>query len=1251
MTNRAAKVLLTLAFAATVAAFTVESAGRNGAFAADDLRPHAGMLRYPDVSRTHIVFCYANDLWLVPRNGGTATPLASPPGQEMFPRFSPDGRAIAFLGNYEGNRDLYTIPIEGGVPERVTHHPTMEILSDWTATGKLLYFASGFAGLQRQTQLFTVSPSGGLPERLPPPYGANGALSEDGQFLAYTPHTVDNRTWKRYRGGMATDVWLFNLGNGTANRITDWEGTDSQPMWHGPHLYYTSDEGPIPRTNIWRYDTRTGKREAVTRFTQFDCKWPAIGPGPSGQGEIVFQNGSELFLLDLGTGSASAVAVTVPGDRPQIRPRTVDAAKNVTGWAISPTGKRAAAEARGDIWTVPAEKGSPRNLTRTSGAYERDPLWSPDGRYVAYFSDATGEYELYLTQSDGKGETRQVTKDGSAFRYSSSWSPDSKRFLFTDKSGSLYMHTVESGETKLVDKDPWGGGFASGATSWSHDSRWFAFAKNSEARPISSIWIYEVENGALRQATSGVFADSSPTFDRKGDWLFYTSNRSFSPTYSDIDTTFIYTNSEVLLAAPLRADMKSPWAPVSDEETWKDPSKDEKKDEKKDDAAGEKGENKEDTAAKPAEKPDDGLSGTWEGTLTGGPPLPAGGVPVTLTITLGEGNSVSGSASSPMGTGTIASGTYDPATKQLTATITAPTGESLSLVATVTGTSMKGTLTLAAVGQTMEFTATRTSAAGASDAAAAKSGESVKPREKVDIDFDGFEARALLLPVKAGSFGALAVNDQNDLLYARLPGRGSSEAPSIKLFSLKDEKKEERTVATGSASYDISADGKKILVATGGTASIQNATAGATGKNVVTAGMNVVLDPREEWRQIFTEAWRLQRDFFYDPHMHGVDWKAMRERYAKMIEDCNSREDVSYVLGELISELNVGHAYVMGDGDAESAPAFPTGLLGADFALENGAYRISKIFAGAPWDADARGPLSQPGVGVKEGDYLLAVNGQPMDTRKDPWAAFQRLSGRVTSLTVSDKPSMDETAREVFVEPIDNEATLRYRAWIEKNRKYVEEKSGGRVGYVYVPNTGLDGQNDLVRQFVGQTGKDALIVDERWNGGGQIPTRFIEMLNRPATNYWARRDGKPWLWPPDSHQGPKCMLINGLAGSGGDAFPAYFRQAGLGKLIGMRTWGGLVGISGNPGLVDGGYTSVPTFAYYDLDGTWGIEGHGVDPDIEVIDDPALMAKGADPQLDAGIDLMLREIAERPYRPVPVPPYPDRSGMGIREEDK
>jgi tricorn protease len=630
--------------------------------------------------------------------------------------------------------------------------------------------------------------------------------------------------------------------------------------------------------------------------------------------------------------------------------------------------------------------------------------------------------------------------------------------------------------------------------------------------------------------------------------------------------------------------------------------------------------------------------------------IPGGSLSIRAKLQLQPNNTVTGTVESPMGSASV-NGTYNPNTKELALVVTLPDGTVLNLNAKITGNTLEGTVTVP-TGERLQLKAEKVGGAPAALAQPAKpeGAPPAKPDGKVHVDFAGFEARAIQLPVKPGRFGRLAVNDRGQLIFVRMPVAGSEEPPAIKLFDLNDEKREEKLVAGGASAFDISADGKKLLVVRGNTATIQDAAPGASGDAVVTSGMNAMIDPRAEWKQIFIDAWRIQRDFFYDPNMHGVDWKAMRDHYVSMLEDCVSREDVSFVIGEMIAELNVGHAYYMG-GDTEQAPSVSVGLLGCDFELHRGAYRISKIYQGAPWDSDARGPLSEPGVKVKEGDYLLAVNGVPIDTSKDPWAAFQGMADRVVTITVNDQPVIDSNAREVAVRLLGSDSNLRYRAWVESKRAYVEQKTNGRVGYIYVPNTGTDGQNELVRQFFGQIGKDALIIDERWNGGGQIPTRFIELLNRPLTNYWARRDGNDWPWPPDAHFGPKCMLINGLAGSGGDAFPYYFRQAKLGKLIGTRTWGGLIGISGNPRLIDGGYTSVPTFAFYEKDGTWGIEGHGVDPDIEVIDDPALMVDGGDPQLDAAIQLMLDELKRNPYVPPKRPSYPDRRGMGIRPEDK
>jgi tricorn protease len=1108
---------------------------------AQDTKPHAGMMRYPDVSASHIVFSYAGDLWLVPREGGSATPLASPPGEENFARFSPDGRSIAFVGNYDGNRDIYTLPLTGGVPTRVTYHPGGEWLQDWTADGKLLFSMAGLAGLGRQQELYTVSPSGGLPTKLPVPYGATASISPDGTWLAYTPHSIDNRTWKRYRGGMQTDIWLFNLKTNESKKITDWEGTDSLPMFQKDAVYYLSDQGPEHRGNIWKYDIKSGQRSQVTKFKDYDLKWPSMGPGPAGDGEIVFTVGPEMHLLDLKSGQSKVVEVTVPGARPKIRPSRIDGGDQIRGADLSPTGKRVVVEGHGDLFTLPAKEGSPRVLTRTNGIHEQSPAWSPDGKTIAYFSDETGEYELYLRPADGSGEAKALTKGSKTYYYNPTWSPDSKQIAFSDKGGNLYLATVESGQVKKFDVEPWAN---QPGLSWSGDSQWIAYAMGLPTATQNAIYLYNAKEDKKHQVTSGRFNDTSPTFDRKGEFLYYASQRDFSaPIYEDLGTTFAYADMSVLLAVPLRKDVKSPLLPKNDEEGKDDEKKDEKKDGDKS-ADSKPSADKHDADKKDADKKDDDKK--------------------------------------------------DEKKKE-------------------------------------------------------------EPPKPVAIDVDGFERRAVPLPVKRGTFGGLTVNNDGNLIYLRMPHRGSDEKTSIKIIDLTADEKEEKNVVSDVIGVGISANGKKLLVFQSGAMSVVDAKADQkTDKKVPKDGLDLEIDPRTEWKQILREAWRLQRDFFYDPNMHGVDWEAVYKQYEAMLPDCVSRADVSFLIREMISELNVGHAYYFG-GDDDPAPNVSVGMLGCDFALENGAYRITRIYEGGSWDSDARGPLSQPGVDVKQGDYLLAVNGAPLDPKKAPWAAFVDLAGKAVTLTVSDNPTRDEKARDVLVKTLDGEGGLRYRAWIERNRKYVDDKSGGKVGYIYVPNTGVDGQNDLFRQFFGQMDKDALIIDERWNGGGQIPTRFIELLNRPVTNYWARRDGNDWTWPPDSQQGPKCMLINGLAGSGGDMFPWLFRYNKLGKLIGMRTWGGLVGISGNPGLIDGAGLSAPTFAFYEKDGTWGVEGHGVDPDIEVIDDPSKMISKdgsvADPQLDTAINLMLKEIGENGYKRPKRPAYPDRKGMGIRPEDK
>jgi Tol biopolymer transport system component/C-terminal processing protease CtpA/Prc len=1307
--SRAALIAL---LAGAAPALAQPAAGGANAPAAQ-AEPSAAMLRWPDVSPTHICFVYANDVWIVPRGGGAAVPLSSPAGQEQFPRFSPDGKTIAFNANYDGNREIYTMPTTGGVPSRVTHHPAGETVCDWTPDGSgIVFLSNGLAGLARQSQLFQVSAKGGLPEQLPVPYAGFGSISPDGTWLAYTPHSTDTRTWKRYRGGMATDVWLFNLKTKASKRISDWEGTDTLPMWapnDNGKVYFLSDRGADHRLNVWVYDVAKDAPRQITKFTEDDVRWPSMGPGPKGGGEIIFQLGPSLVLLDLFSELTTEINVTLAGDRPTVRPRAVDASRNLTAASISPSGKRVIVEARGDLWSLPAKEGVVRGLTRTDGIAERDPSWSPDGRWIAYFSDETGEYELYVRPSDAKPadekaegdekkegdakdsdkkdsekadaekkegdkkegvaakkepqpEPRKLTNLGAGYRYNPTWSPDSKWILFTDKANGMFLTSVESGETKTVDVDPWD---VFGQVSWSHDSGWIAYAKSEKDLPSTAIWVYNVKAGEKSRLTSSMFPCGSPAFDRKGEYLYYTSTRNISgPRYSDVDGTYIYDDSEQLLMVPLRKDVKSPWLPESDEEQIKkddkkgDAKKDEaKKDEKKDEAG--KGDGKKDEEKKePEAKADDGVSGRWDGRATGNAEgMPPEGLPIQLTLKVSSDGAVTGTIASALGGGPV-TGTYDKAAA--TISLSFSMGDAtVSLTGTLKDGRIEGKWN--AGDETGAWNANRRAPEGngekKDDAKKSDAKDDKKDEKKeVKIDIEGFEGRSMLLPIPGGSFGRLAVSSDNKLLYVRRSSRGGARGgASIQIFDPKDDAKEEKLVTAGAGGFDISADGKKLLVNKGGWQVLDASAGGGKATTVPTSGMTKVLDPRTEWKQIFNEAWRLDRDFFYEPTMHGVDWPAMREHYGKMLDDCISREDVNWVISEMISELNIGHAYLGNPGDVENSRTVGVGLLGCDYELVTGdggaAYRISKIYQGAPWDADARGPLSQPGVDVKVGEFLLAVNGQPVDTAEDPWAAFIGTNDKQTSITVGPKPKMDGSERTVIVTPLSSEVTVRYRAWIENNRATVEKKSGGKIGYIYVPNTGQDGQSDLYRQFFGQRDRAALIIDERWNGGGQIPNRFIELLNRPVINYWARRDGHDWMWPLDGHNGPKAMLINGLAGSGGDAFPWYFKHLGIGKVIGNRTWGGLVGISGNPQFVDGGSITVPTFGFYETDGTWGVEGHGVDPDMPVIDDPALMQNGGDPQLDAAISHLLEELKTKTYVAPKRPASPNRKGMGIPPQDR
>jgi tricorn protease len=1162
---------------------------------------NARLMQMPAVSRQHIAFVYAGDIWLAPKEGGQAIRLSSPRGTEQFPRFSPDGTKIAFSGNYEGNTDIYVMPVSGGEPLRVTYHGDSDRLLGWWPDGQSLLVQSlreSWTG--RVGQFYKVPAEGGLPERLPVPYGEFGAIAPDGKTLAYTPISTDFATWKRYRGGMASDIWLFDLEKLTAELIAPNPAKDSQPMWRGTQVYFLSDRDGQSRDNLWVYDTATRTLRQLTKFADFDVKFPSIGPDA-----IVFENGGQLWLLDLATEQTRPVEINVVTDEVTRRARVENVGSRVSNGAIGPAGKRVLFEARGDIYSVPAEHGVVRNLTETSGIAERYPAWSPDGKTIAYFSDRTGEYELTLRPADYKGEEQTITKLGPGYRYQPYWSPDSKKIVFIDSAMRIHLVELATKATVVIDQGMWKyhGALANFRVNWSSDSRWLTYAGDLENRQ-SAIIIYDTQEKQRHQVTAGFFDDDLPVFDPDGKYLYYRAKRWFDALYSSFDNTWIYANGEALVCVPLRKDVPSPLAPRNDEEAGAEKKPEEKKPD-----------------AKPAT-----LAGTWQGTVAG---LPDGEVKFTLVLAVDAKGAITGTVTPADGQGEPVSGSFDAEKKTFTLSSEVPKLGKITVAGTLEGDS----LTASGETQGLKLTVSATREPKNVPAAVDK-----KPKA-IAIDLEGFEARAVVLPPGGGRLDNL-VAVPGKLIFQRRPRTGSSGGTSpVALYDL--EKREEKAVLDDAGGYELSGDGKKLLVAKGGQWAIINAAeAQKFDKPLATGALETTVDPAQEWRQLFADAWRIERDFFYDPGLHGVDWNKMRERYGRLIDQCSTRGDVNYVIGELIGELNASHTYRSG-GDLDGSLGRNVGYLGCDFALEQGAYRIKHILDVASWEYTVRGPLRTPGLKVSEGDWLLAVNGRPLDVKKEPAAAFQGLADKAVILTVNDKPTL-EGAREVLVQTISSERFLRQYAWIESNRRKVEQLSGGKIGYVYVPDTGQEGQNQLFRMWRAQFTKQALLIDERWNGGGQIPDRFIELLARKVMNYYGVRDGKDWQTPFIAHHGPKAMLANAWSGSGGDCFPFLFRENKLGPVIGTRTWGGLIGMTGSPALIDGGSVTVPTFAIYDTTGKWIIEGHGVDPDIEVLDDPAPMARGADPQLERGVSELLQSLGKNPPRHPQKPPYPKRA---------
>jgi tricorn protease len=1080
------------------------------AVVADEAKPADGearLLRFPTIHGQRIVFCYAGDLYTVSASGGIARRLTSHAGYEMFPHFSPDGKWIAFTGQYDGNTEIYVIPAEGGEPRRLTYTATLgrddvsdrmgpnNIVVGWKHDSKHILFRSRMHSFNSFIgQLYLVPLAGGLAEPLPLPRGGFASYSPDDKKLAYNRVFREFRTWKRYRGGMADDVWIYDFATKKTVNVTHNAAQDIMPMWHGERIYYLSDRDSNHRMNLFVTDLADNTTRQLTQFADFDIKFPSLGDKA-----IVFENGGWIYRFDLAGEKYEKIPIRILEDRAAARGALTDVSKNVTNYEISPDGKRALFGARGDVFTLPAKDGRTRNLTNTSGVHERNSKWSPDGKLIAYVSDASGEDEICVVAADGKGAPRQLTSGGDTYKYEIHWSPDSKKILWSDKKLRLQYVEVESKAVKTIAKAKvW----EIRDAVWSPDSRWVAYSQR-EREGMDRVYLFALEQGKTFAVTDGWYASSHPAFSRDGKYLFFVSKRDFHLIYSETEWNHAYRDMSRIYLVTLDKTTPSPFRPRGDDSA--EPAKD--KDEKNKD---EKNKDEKDKEAK-------------------------------------------------------------------------------------------------------------------------------KKEVVLKVDVDGLSERVLRLPIEAANYRNLAsVGDT--LYYIR---RGSKDSkPVLQMYDLAARKE----TALGSVSgFEISADGKKMLVSQDGKYGIIDLP-----KSTVTikealklSGMEMRLDHHQEWRQIYNECWRQMRDFFYDPNMHGVDWKAMREKYAPLVPYVGHRADLTYVIGEMIAELNVGHTYV-GGGDWPHPPRIPAGLLGAKLRRDpSGYYKIVKILKGSRWDPSLRSPLAELGLDVKEGDFLLSVNGQPVNEMKTPYEALVNQAGKQVVLKVNSEPK-EKGSREIVVVPIDNEADLYYHEWVSGNIKKVNDATDGKVGYVHVPDMQARGLNQFSRYYYPQTHKKAMIIDMRGNGGGNVSPMLIERLRREIATIDIARNSVPDTDPGGMVYGPKVCLLNEFSASDGDIFPFRFRQHKLGKLIGKRSWGGVVGIRGTLPLLDGGYLNRPEFSRYDVDGkTWVIEGVGVPPDIEVDNDPAREHAGIDEQLDRAIKEILAELKTKEKDLPPPPPYPKK----------
>ncbi len=1098
------------------------------------------LLRFPDISGDKVVFTYGGDLWTTTASGGSAIRLTSHPGIEVFGKFSPDGKWIAFTGQYDGDEQVYVVPATGGVPRQLTFYPAKGPLAPrwgwdnqvygWSGDGQRIFFRSlRDSWALPLARLYSVSIEGGPTEPLPMPEAGSGDYSPDASQIVYSPQSRDFRSEKRYGGGQANSLYIFDLKSYATKKVTDGPRPTRDPMWIGDTIYFNSDRDG--HFNLYAYNTGNGKTTEVTNSKLWDVRWPSS----DNESRIVYELNGELQVFDTKNNKSNAISITVPDEGLARRPSRISAANQIESVGLSPKGERALFVARGDIFTAPIEKGPTRNLTHSSGAHDKWGSWSPDGSSIAFISDTTGEEELYVAPQDGLKPAAQITRGGSAMRYQPEWAPDGKRIAFGDKDGKVYVVTladrrmieiVDSPHTQIRDY------------VWSPRGNYLAFSYPPSQNGNSAIFVWSAADGKVHPVTDDMFNASSPAWDPQGNYLYFLSDREFAPQISQVEFNYATNRTSYIYAMALRKDVKHPFPPESDEVTVSKPEE----------APKPKG-------TPPAQEPTD----------------PAKGINKELN-------------------------------KE-------PSQESE---------------------KEKEKPASATPAETKPD---------VPKLTNLVIDFDGISSRVARVPVAADNYGGLSAKTGH-LLYAVGPafyyGRTGDRPTVLKIFAFKDRK--EATLAEDIRGYTLSDDGSKVLVAQGPAYNLYDATPAGdkTKKPVSTAGLFVDRVPAEEWNQIFSEVWRRYRDWFYVPNMHGYDWVALREQYKPLLQYVAHRSDLNYVISEMISELTIQHAYIEG-GDFQIPPRPRVGLPGARFELDkqSGRYRIAKIFEGENEEDIYRSPLTEIGVNISIGDYVLAIDGEELKGNDDPYRLLRNKADNPVSLTVNKTPSF-EGARIVSYRPITDEGNLIYLNWVNQNRRKVEQATSGRVGYIHIPDMGAAGIREFIKWYYPQIRKEGLVVDVRANGGGNVSRMLIERLRRKllAVNY-SRTDDTANTYPDAVFIGPMVALLDGNSASDGDIFPYMFREAGLGPLIGKRSWGGVVGIQSRGPLIDGGTVFVPGAGLANKNGEWIIEGHGVDPDIEVDNDPKSEIEGRDPQLERGVS----EVMARLKQPVRLPGKP------------